>query len=224
MFGPAWAQAQPARPRAGRRTARRPGPASGGGRDRGGRDQPTRRPARPTTQTVENALRAGVLGCVCAHGRSPRHPGRGRQLAGGVAPTGRIGVASAGPLHNQLQRPWNPSTTSFSSAGGKRRLRALESVWMHWLLAARVAVGLERRRGRNRRCHYLYTFSPGRSGPRGRRPPCGRRPRPGHGRRPGSNSKQPGWRVVTRRPRRHRARVVDGRLCSQAGGSAVARL
>ena len=119
----------PAGPAAGRPPHGAPArPGQRGGRDRGGRDQPTRRPARPTTQTVENALRTGVLGCVCAHGRSPRHPGRGRQLAGGVAPTGRIGVASAGPLHNQLQRPWNPSTTSFSSAGGKRRLRALESL------------------------------------------------------------------------------------------------
>ena len=54
------------------------GPADGTGparpagrRDRGECDQPTRRPARPTSQTVENALRTGVAGSVCAHGHRP---------------------------------------------------------------------------------------------------------------------------------------------------------
>ena len=52
---------QPARPRAcqGRRMACRPGPAWGEVAVEG-HDQPTRRPARPTTQTVENALRTGA--------------------------------------------------------------------------------------------------------------------------------------------------------------------
>jgi len=59
----------------------RPGPASRGDVT-GGRDQPTRRPAWPTTQIVVNALRLGLLGSACAYGRSPAPPGMGRQLAG----------------------------------------------------------------------------------------------------------------------------------------------
>ena len=43
-------------------------------------------------------------------------------------------------------------------------------VWMHGLLAARVAVGLKRRRGRSGRRHYLYPFGSGRRGPHERRP------------------------------------------------------
>ena len=38
------------------------------------------------------------------------------------------------------------------------------SVWMHGLLAARVAVGLERRRGRSCRRYYLYPFGVSASG------------------------------------------------------------
>ena len=52
----------------------------------------------------------------------------------GVAATWRIGVAAPGPLH-----------PSCCLATGGRSVRALESVWMHGLPAARVAVGLKRR-------------------------------------------------------------------------------
>ena len=37
-----------------------------------GRDQPTRRPARPTSHAVENVLRTGVLGNAFAYGRKAR--------------------------------------------------------------------------------------------------------------------------------------------------------
>ena len=87
MIGPARASAQPVGPPAGRRTARRPGVrwSDCGGRDRGGCDQPTRgtrRPGRPTSHAVENALRTGVLGSVCAYGRRPAlSPAWGRRPA-----------------------------------------------------------------------------------------------------------------------------------------------
>ena len=74
------------------------------------------------------------------------------------------------PLGASGSRPRDPCTLSFSPADGLRRRGALESVWMHGLLAARVAVGLKRRRGRSGRRHYLYPFGSGRRGPHERRP------------------------------------------------------
>ena len=124
----------------------------------GGRGQPTRRPAWPTTQTVESALRTGVLGSACAQRRSAAPPGSGRQQAGwGSLPPGASG-----------SRLRDPCTSSSGPAVGERRLRAVETGWMHGLLAARVAVGLERRRGGSCRRYYLNSSGVGRCGPRGR--------------------------------------------------------
>ena len=91
----------------------------------GGRGQPTRRPAWPTTQTVESALRTGVLGSACAQSAAP--PGSGRQQAGwGSLPPGASG-----------SRLRDPCTSSSSPAVGERRLRAaaLESLRLLLTLA-----------------------------------------------------------------------------------------
>ena len=97
MHGPAWASAQPVQPVA----ARLAGDDSGE-RDR---DQPTWRPARPTSRTEENALRAGVLGSGCACRRRPAlslHGAAGRRC--GVIPTRRAGPRLLGLLHPLFPR------------------------------------------------------------------------------------------------------------------------
>ena len=95
---------RPSRPGRGPAAARRVGPARPAGGDvTGERDQPTRRPAWPTTQIVVNALHTGVLGSACAYGRSRRLPVWAASWRGGVAPAGRIGIALAGSLHIKLQ-------------------------------------------------------------------------------------------------------------------------
>jgi hypothetical protein len=91
---------RPSRP--GRRpaAAQRVGPARPAGGDVTGGDvtSPPGVPFGPRPNCGERfAYRRSRV--ACAYGRSPRHPGRGRRLAGGVAPTRRIGVALAGPLH-----------------------------------------------------------------------------------------------------------------------------
>jgi len=97
------------------------------------------------------------------------------------------------PLGASGSRSRDPCTSSSSPADGQRRRRALESVWMHGLLAARVAVGLKRRRGRSGRRDYLYPFGSGRHGPRGRRPLAPRASRSA-ALRPGAQHMRGGWR------------------------------
>ena len=87
----------PAGPTAGR-SPHVAGPACGGC-DRRDLTRRRRRPpcvTRPTSRTVENALRTGVFGCACAYGRKRALPSTGPS-AGGIVPTRRAGAPPAGP-------------------------------------------------------------------------------------------------------------------------------
>ena len=91
----------PAGPTAGR-SPHVAGPACGGC-DRRDLTRRRRRPpcvTRPTSRTVENALRTGVFGCACAYGRKRALPSTGPSASGvGSYPRGGRGppVPPAGP-------------------------------------------------------------------------------------------------------------------------------
>ena len=96
-------------------------------------DGPASRPAhRPRSQTVENALRTGVLGDACAYGgkpRSPQHGAGGRRR--GVVPTRCAGAPPAGP-----PTPTHPTASL-------RTTRALESAKNHALMEEEIMLRKE---------------------------------------------------------------------------------
>ncbi len=73
-------------------------------------------------------------------------------------------------------------------------LHILHFVWMHGLLAARVAVGLKQQRGRSGRRYYLYPFGRAGAGCTGGWPLAPR----GHALRHRPGSPTYAWRVVPR--------------------------